>query len=55
VVENVTSGKSKYALYLRGFKNAPITGVRIVNCKFDNAAQANVIENVEGLVQAEGR
>jgi polygalacturonase len=51
VVENVTSGKSKHALYLRGFKNAPITGVRIVNCKFENVAQGNVIENVEGLEQ----
>jgi polygalacturonase len=49
VVENITSGKSKYALYLRGFKNAPIAAVRLANCKFDNAAQANVIENVDGL------
>ena len=49
VVENVSSGKSKYALYLRGFKNAPITGVRLSNCTFNNVAQPNVIENVEGL------
>ncbi len=49
VVENVSSGKSKYALYLRGFKNAPITGVRLSNCTFQNVAQPNVIENVEGL------
>ncbi|SPE29889.1 Pectate lyase [Candidatus Sulfopaludibacter sp. SbA3] len=49
VVENVISAKSKYALYLRGFKNAPITGVRLANCNFKNVAQPNVIENVEGL------
>jgi polygalacturonase len=50
LVENVTSSRSKHALYLRGFKNAPITGIRIVNCKFENVAQGNVVENVDGLV-----
>jgi polygalacturonase len=49
VVENVSSGKSKYALYLRGFPNAPITGVRLIDCTFNNVAQPNVIENVGGL------
>lgn len=49
VVENITSGKSKYAFTLRGFKNAPITGVRVANCTFNNVAEASVIENVEGL------
>src|SRR5579872_3085782 len=53
VVENVTSGRSKNAVPLRGFKNAPITGVRIVNCTFNNVAQPDVVENVEGL-QLEG-
>jgi polygalacturonase len=50
VVENVTSGKSKRALYFRGFKNAPITGVRIANCTFNNVSEPNVVENVEGLM-----
>ncbi len=49
VIENVTSAKSKTAVSLRGFKNAPIAGVRLVNCTFDHVAQPNVIENVEGL------
>jgi polygalacturonase len=53
VIQNVTSGKSKYVLTLRGFKNAPITGVRLVNCTFNNVALPNVIENVHGL-QLEG-
>jgi len=49
VLENITSHKSKHGLTLRGFPNAPITGVRLVNCKFENVAQPDVIENVKGL------
>jgi polygalacturonase len=49
VVENVTSEKSKYALYLRGYPNAPISGVRVEHCTFNNVAQPDVIENVAGL------
>ena len=39
----------KHAIYLRGFPNAPISGVRISNCTFNNAAEPNVMENVQGL------
>ena len=46
---NVTSRKSKYALYLRGYKHDPIRNVRILNCSFENAIQPDIIENVEGL------
>lgn len=45
-VSNVKSSKSKYALYLRGFKRAPITGLRVEDCTFDNVAQPSVLENV---------
>ena len=48
-VSNVKSSKSKYALYLRGFKNAPISGLRVEDCTFDNVAQASVLENVREL------
>ena len=34
-VRNVTSRKSKYALLLRGFANAPIANVRVQDCTFD--------------------
>jgi polygalacturonase len=50
-VENVKCKRSKYALYLRGFKTAPIRDVRIAHCTFENAAAPDVIENVEGLRQ----
>jgi hypothetical protein len=49
-VERVSSRKSKYALYLRGFPDAPITDVKLTNCQFRNVAQPSVTENVRGLV-----
>jgi hypothetical protein len=49
-MENVTSKKSKYALFLRGFGNAPITDVRLKNCALDNVSDSDVISNVKNLV-----
>ena len=48
-VRNLTCRKSKYALFLRGYKDAPIRGVRLEHCTFENVAKPNVIENVEDL------
>ncbi len=48
-LSNVTSRKSKYGLYLRGFANAPIYDIKLVNCSFDNVAKGNVLEHVQGL------
>jgi polygalacturonase len=48
-IANVTSKSSKYALYLRGYKDDPIRGITLENCTFDKVAQANRLENVEGL------
>jgi hypothetical protein len=49
VVENVTSQKSKRAVYLRGYPDAPLSGVRIAHCSFHNVAENDVIENVKDL------
>ena len=49
VVENITSEKSRYALYLRGYPDAQISGVRVSHCTFNNVAQPNVIENVADI------
>ncbi len=46
----VTSQKSKYALYLRGYKHSPLRNIRISRCSFENTSLPDVIENVEGLV-----
>jgi len=48
-VANVTSKKSKYGLYLKGYKNDPIRGLTVVNCTFDGAAQGNYLENVASV------
>lgn len=48
-VRNVTSRKSQYALLLRGFRNAPISGVRIQDCIFDGVAREDLLENVKGI------
>jgi len=49
-LENVTSRKSKNALFLQGFEDAPIMDVTLKNCTFDNAANPDVISNVKNLV-----
>jgi polygalacturonase len=48
-VRNVTSRKSQYAFLLRGYPHAPITGVRVSDCRFDGVEKADVIESVKGL------
>jgi polygalacturonase len=48
-IERVQSQKSEYALYLRGFENAPVEDVRLVDCDFRGVEKPNVVENVKGL------
>ncbi len=48
-VRNVTSKKSEYALLLRGYERAPITGVRLTDCRFDGVAKPSVLEAVKDI------
>jgi len=48
-IKNVTSGRSMYGLLLRGYSNAPITGVSLNDCRFDNVAKPDVIQSVKDL------
>lgn len=48
-MSNVKSKKSNYALYLRGYKRAPLRNIRLAQCSFENVSKADVVENVEGL------
>jgi polygalacturonase len=48
-VENLKSQKSKYGVYLRGFKNDPITNISLSNCEFDGVTDGNVVENVNDI------
>lgn len=58
-LRNLNVRQTKYALFLRGLKNAPIENVRLMNCDFVNATQPNVMENVENIslqdVRANGK
>ncbi len=46
----VTSRQSKYALYLRGYQQSPLRNIRIRQCSFENVSEADIVENVEGLI-----
>jgi polygalacturonase len=48
-MRNVTSRKSEYALYLRGFEDAPIRDVRLIDCAFVGVEKGNVVEHVRAL------
>jgi len=48
-IRNMTVQKAKFAVFLRGFKNAPIENVHLSDCDFENVAEANVVENVKGI------
>jgi len=49
-MRNVTSQRSPYGLYLRGFERAPISDVRVIDCRFDGVEKGNRVERVNGLV-----
>ena len=47
----VTSKKSNYGLYLRGYEKGTIADVRVIDCTFDGVAKGDVVEHVTGLVR----
>ncbi len=47
----VTSKKSNFALYLRGYEKGTIDDVRVIDCTFDGVAKPDVVEHVTGLVR----
>ena len=49
VVDNLRSRKSKHALDVQGFKQAPVFNLRLTDCVFDNAAAPSIVKNVQGL------
>jgi len=48
-MENITSGKSKYALSISGYERSPITGISLKNCTFNNVEKSNILVGVENL------
>jgi len=51
VLENITSKKSPYVLWLKGYERAKIKNLVIRNSRFENAENKNIVENVEGFVE----
>ena len=49
-LRNVVCSSADYALYLRGYDDAPITDIRLIDCRFEHVEEENVLENVENLV-----
>ena len=47
VVENLRSGRSKHALDVQGFENAPIYGLRLKDCTFENVERGSVVANLK--------
>lgn len=45
-IEQVTSQKSQYVLYLEGYARAPITDIRLINCSFANTPQSPLFPKV---------
>ena len=48
-MENITSGKSKYALSISGYERSPITGIHLKNCVFNNVEKSNILIGVKNL------
>jgi polygalacturonase len=48
-LRNVTSRKSPHGVYLRGFPNAHIGDVRVLDCRFEGVENGNVAEHVDRL------
>jgi len=48
-LRNVTSRKSNYGLLLRGYPHTPVTNVHLADCRFENVAKPDVLENVKDV------
>jgi polygalacturonase len=49
LVQHVTCNKSKYGVFVRGFKESPVQGLRLEHCSFGGVAKGHVVENVTGV------
>jgi polygalacturonase len=48
-IQNIKTRKTQYALYLRGFRNAPIENITLNGCEFNGVEKGNLVENVRGV------
>lgn len=45
-LENITSQKSSYAVWIKAYKRSPVTSLSIKDCDFENVLNENILENV---------
>lgn len=50
-VRRLTCRKARHVFYLRGYARAPITGIRLEDCVFENIEKPDVIEHVRDLTR----
>ncbi len=50
VVSNLRSGRSRHALDVQGFGNAPVYDLRLTDCTFERVERPSVVKNVSGMV-----
>lgn len=48
-VKNVTSGKSKYGIYVEGLQSKPVKDIFIVDCNFKNVEKEYFVKDAENL------
>ena len=48
-VQNLKSGRSRLALDVQGFENAPVYDLRLKDCTFENVERPAIVKNVSGL------
>jgi polygalacturonase len=48
-LDHVTSQKSQYALYIKGYERSPVSNIHITDCRFNGVMEGNVLSNVENL------
>jgi polygalacturonase len=48
-MRRVTSRKSAYGVYLRGFTRAHVGDVRVIDCRFENVAKGNMVKDVDRI------
>ena len=48
-IEKLKTQKTQYALYLRGFKDAPIENISLIDCDFAGVEKGNLVENVKDV------
>jgi hypothetical protein len=49
LIENVTSKKSDYAVWIKAYEYSPVENLTIRNCNFNNVKHPNLIEHIKNL------